>query len=63
MCVDEVCEVFGFWHSGEEERSGQSAALGILVGKVDPVVETADGVDEQYRSADLLAYECVAVAG
>jgi len=54
MCVDEVGKILGFWQSGEEERSRQSAALGRLVGKVDPVVETADGVDQQYRSADLL---------
>jgi len=46
MCVDEVGKVLGFWQSGEEEGSRQGAALGRFVGKVDPVVETADGVDE-----------------
>jgi len=55
MCVDEVGKVLGFWQSGEEEGNRQGATLSRLVGKVDPVVETADGVDEQYRSADLLA--------
>ena len=54
MCVDEVRKVIGFWQSGEEERSGQSAALGQLVGCVDPVIETTDGVDEEYRPADFL---------
>jgi hypothetical protein len=57
MCIDEVGKVVGFWESGEEKRGGQSAALGRMIGEVDPVVETADGVDDKDGTSDLLAEE------
>jgi hypothetical protein len=64
MCINEVGKVVGFWESGEEKRGGQSAVLGRVIGEVDPVVETADGVDDKNGTSDLLVEEdCFAVSG